>query len=406
MKTTALVAVYAAIVGASTQKDGYMYTIDQNVHSAATQYIDADLANSIIARRRGLTDSRYLSIADASIIDDLNTFGGWQQPLFDGGKTSAPGKLFIRISGFDGSFTDLGDQLPDLLIEQPTTNLRDDFKAATSRRERLCEYSVPPSVNSPQSNDVEVVFTYPQEDVCCLTLKSNPPLTIAQEPSCLPASDIPHIPVILSLHSVLPTSASAGSLSKTLGPLTRILRHLSATQNVESTILILPSKLAKSKSSHTHKHHARSNPEETPLDLPYPTLSPATLADSNSTTNTTHPLPSAIPECFTSMDTCVNTTNACSGHGKCYEARNRCFKCKCHATLLRTNDDGSKKTIEWGGGACEKKDVSVPFVLFSFFAIFMLTVVFGAVGMLYSMGSEDLPKVLSAGVGGGRAGQK
>jgi hypothetical protein len=106
------------------------------------------------------------------------------------------------------------------------------------------------------------------------------------------------------------------------------------------------------------------------------------------------------------MDTCVNTTNACSGHGKCYEARNRCFKCKCHATLLRTNDDGSKKTIEWGGGACEKKDVSVPFVLFSFFAIFMLTVVFGAVGMLYSMGSQDLPKVLSAGVGGGRAGQK
>jgi malate synthase len=178
MKTTALIAAYSAVVASASQKDGYMYTIDQNVHSAATQYIDGDLANSIVARRRGLTDSRYLSIADASTIDDLNTFGGWQQPLFGEGKSRAPGKLFIRISGFDGTFVDLGEQLPDLLIENPMTNLRDDFKAATSRREGLCEYSVPPSVNSPQSSGVEVIFTYPQEDVRCPTQLPCPSLTM------------------------------------------------------------------------------------------------------------------------------------------------------------------------------------------------------------------------------------
>ncbi|KAI9873159.1 MAG: hypothetical protein M1823_007992, partial [Watsoniomyces obsoletus] len=65
-------------------------------------------------------------------------------------------------------------------------------------------------------------------------------------------------------------------------------------------------------------------------------------------------------------------------------------------------DDGSKKTIAWGGGACEKKDVSVPFMLFAGFGIAMTALVFGALGMLYSMGSAELPKVLSAGVGGTR----
>ena len=56
--------------------------------------------------------------------------------------------------------------------------------------------------------------------------------------------------------------------------------------------------------------------------------------------------------------------------------------------------------MQWGGGACEKKDVSVPFLLFAGFGTAMFAVVAGAIGMLYSMGSQDLPSVLAAGVGG------
>lgn len=67
---------------------------------------------------------------------------------------------------------------------------------------------------------------------------------------------------------------------------------------------------------------------------------------------------------------------------------------------MRVNDDGSKKTVQWGGGACEKKDISVPFVLFASFGTVMLALVAGAVGMLYSMGSQELPSVLGAGVVG------
>lgn len=104
MRLGAFIAAYAAQAVASASappNSAYIYTIDQAIHASSTQFIDADLASSILARRRGLTESRYLNTADESILDDLNTFGGWQQPMFGEGAGEAPGKLFIRITGFD-----------------------------------------------------------------------------------------------------------------------------------------------------------------------------------------------------------------------------------------------------------------------------------------------------------------
>ena len=64
-----------------------------------------------------------------------------------------------------------------------------------------------------------------------------------------------------------------------------------------------------------------------------------------------------------------------------------------------------RKTIAWGGGACEKKDVSVPFILFASFGVAFTALVVGGIATLYGMGSTELPKVLSAGVGGAKAGK-
>ena len=106
MRTAALLTACAAVAVASTpSKHAYIYTVDQSTSSSSTQFIDTALASSIIARRRGLTDSRFLNINDASMLDDLNAFGGWQQPLFGESTGEAPGKLFIRISGFDGGMS-------------------------------------------------------------------------------------------------------------------------------------------------------------------------------------------------------------------------------------------------------------------------------------------------------------
>lgn len=120
-----------------------------------------------------------------------------------------------------------------------------------------------------------------------------------------------------------------------------------------------------------------------------------------------------LPVCHVSESLCVSATLNCSGHGKCFrkyidrESANGtatdCWACNCGSTVRRMNDDGSKKTTQWGGPACQKKDVSAPFFLLAGFAIAMLATLSWGIGMLYSIGQEDLPSVIGAGVAGPRA---
>lgn len=176
----------------------------------------------------------------------------------------------------------------------------------------------------------------------------------------------------------------------------RTLLHLSATENIESTLLVLPkvSTLKKSAKGELKKR------AETPLDLPAVTSHPTVFA-SNSSSNFT--LPRMIPQYFQSKDTCVNTTNSCMGHGSCVKAHGNLFHCKCNSTIARTNKDGSTKSVKWGGNACQKKDISMEFILFALFGIFFTTVIVGAIGMMYTMGAQELPSVIGAGVVGPRA---
>lgn len=70
---------------------------------------------------------------------------------------------------------------------------------------------------------------------------------------------------------------------------------------------------------------------------------------------------------------------------------------------MRKNSDGTVKTVQWGGPACQKKDVSIPFWLLAGFTVLLVGVVTWAIGLLYSVGSEELPSVIGAGVSGGKA---
>ena len=189
---------------------------------------------------------------------------------------------------------------------------------------------------------------------------------------------------------------------------------------IESTMLVLPSermppplKLA--------SQMVRRDGEE-PLSVPLVsitqsdtdnTLSSATTSDNNeqnaslSSSSSSSPLPplgTFLPSCFATNQTCNERTNSCSAHGVCYAKTSQCFTCRCGTTIVRQDGDGKNtKTVQWGGSACERKDVSVPFFLLAGFAVTMTALVAGGIGMLYSMGSEQLPSVIGAGVTGPRA---
>ncbi|THH16016.1 hypothetical protein EW146_g4553 [Bondarzewia mesenterica] len=120
------------------------------------------------------------------------------------------------------------------------------------------------------------------------------------------------------------------------------------------------------------------------------------------------PLPPTIPQqpinsvstCYTSESECGNATSACSGRGSCVSATKAgktCFVCACAATK-----DEKGRTENWAGQACERKDVSGPFVLLAGTVVALLLLVVGSVGLLYGIGNQELPSVLTGGVTGGQ----
>jgi hypothetical protein len=125
--------------------------------------------------------------------------------------------------------------------------------------------------------------------------------------------------------------------------------------------------------------------------------------------NTTPPL-GILPRCFESESACTKATNGCSGHGSCgvlhkgkKGERADCYGCFCKPTVVERPDTGMeqhKKTTYWGGPACQKKDISIPFWLFVTSGVLFAFLISGAIGLLYSVGSEELPSVIGAGVSG------
>ena len=67
------------------------------------------------------------------------------------------------------------------------------------------------------------------------------------------------------------------------------------------------------------------------------------------------------------------------------------------------NKDGTQKTTTYGGGACHKKDIVFPFWLLTGVTVFIIFIVSWGVGLLYEMGSQELPSVIGAGVSGPKA---
>lgn len=114
----------------------------------------------------------------------------------------------------------------------------------------------------------------------------------------------------------------------------------------------------------------------------------------------------SLPVCHSTNSSCAEATGNCSGHGFCDRkygskddgASSECFACKCQETVEK-KEDGTMRTVRWGGAACQQKDLSSAFWLTAGITIMIVTAVGIAMGMLFSVGQEELPGVISAGVG-------
>jgi hypothetical protein len=157
----------------------------------------------------------------------------------------------------------------------------------------------------------------------------------------------------------------------------------------------------------------RRQAEEPMTDLPA-ALSTAFKSNQVLTSNISEPLEPITgvpPVCHSSLDSCMSSTNNCSGHGECYkksgsaegeDASPACYACGCKPTeenfLEGEAGRPAYRITYWGGAACQKKDVSGPFWLFAIFTVVMVGLVSWAIGLLFTVGEEKLPGVIGAGV--------
>lgn len=112
-----------------------------------------------------------------------------------------------------------------------------------------------------------------------------------------------------------------------------------------------------------------------------------------------------LPPFFNSLASCEKTTLNCSGHGECkllHKAQDKTqqdrYGCACSPTIVGKGN--TRKVTNWAGPACQKKDISVQFWLFVGTGVMLAFLISTIIGMMYSVGSEELPSVIGAGVSG------
>lgn len=194
----------------------------------------------------------------------------------------------------------------------------------------------------------------------------------------------------------------------------RTLETIVNTKGQESTIVAIPPAGDSENSDAGHYGGydipsmlgVREIMQETPLSEGFAQSNSKSAPQTPKAVNSSAFPRTTIPFCYYSQATCVSATQNCTGHGQCYlkytdkvsedEKADECWTCGCHSTVEQRGK-GNKTTV-WGGPACQKKDISVPFYLFAVFGVGMTAMIAWGIGQLYSIGEEGLPSVLGAGV--------
>ncbi|OJJ31794.1 hypothetical protein ASPWEDRAFT_30770 [Aspergillus wentii DTO 134E9] len=408
---------FALGAGASSAS---ILTFDSNSrgHSLRDWTVSGDAARLVLEHRTKSPDASFLGETDQNTVDLLNLAGGTPSPLFGATAGNAQNlKSVLILEGLGskvGSF--LQENYPGNLSIAPSF-LLDDYALASSFRggpktqpvKRRCLFHSHNRADS--SKDIQVA------EYCLANYPISQGVPHFHSKELLSHVDL--------LESWVDESASTTVLKVSLKPqnkhadsasITHVLKSLleglstlsSSSEGNQITTLVF-SESRDSLESKRSMWPRSINKEQTLSRLA------GSAADWQSSRFLSRSeqqiIPSnLIPVCHASESSCTEATNSCSGHGSCYrkfglgntEASSECYACKCQETILK-KADGTVQKVRWGGSACQKRDISSPFFLITGISIMILAAVGTAVGMLFSIGQDELPGVIGAGVGAPKA---
>lgn len=421
----------AALEAYTVLGEALVYTSESWLRQAPAEppSISPHTARLLFAQRLGLSQYHSLQDADESSLAILNNYGGQQRQIFDSedGSQGAE-RILLVVEGIDEEV--FGQSfVPTFKIDpQPSSSqnlelaidLLNQDRESKQERQNPCYFEIPglsyfrggyssPRLESRHCRAWRNSLNHDESGAL-----RNPTLSAFKEAreAFNTGSDgqttILHVSTLQGL-----TPKDGDRYQKTLSDIRTFIGDLvQKDQSVSFTIVLMPTTAKNSKRSATSLYGsykkplpARQQQPEEPLTSP-PTDSSASSPEVVPLPASTSPLPHGIlPVCHPSLQSCITTTNNCSGHGTPYKKSGGaidCFACKCSKTVL-TDNEGRVKTVYWGGPACQKKDISVPFFLLAGLSIALVGAVTWGIGLMASIGQEDLPSVIGAGVTGPRA---
>ncbi|KAI4171409.1 MAG: hypothetical protein LQ343_004265 [Gyalolechia ehrenbergii] len=415
-----LVAVALAAPDASIYISGS--PVDVPRHS-----LSPDATRLLLARRLGLSQYHSLEGAYESILKILNDFGGEQRALLP---TEEQGLSHQRnlmvIDGVESpeEITKSGFPEAALTISNPPYSshtlqlVRDLFRQAQDALvdgHRLCSYGLKGVIGISGG-----ILHSSISGQCADRKPSTEGWTSLLRDISSPLSSRTTIVHISLPDAISSTKAEASkALSQSLSHLLR------PDSGHETTIILMPPSSPKNKRTSTSPYGSYKMPESAPLQARDEVQSeaPLTIPSAPPTSLVSHrpspqqllkassvPRVGILPVCQSSLEKLIDATNNCSGHGLPYLKHNGtsdtssdCYACKCRKTIFDRGDGKGAKTVEWAGPACSKKDISIPFWLLAGISIGLVATVSWGIGLLFSIGQEELPSVIGAGVAGPRA---
>ncbi|KAL9126630.1 MAG: hypothetical protein Q9217_004350 [Psora testacea] len=412
-------SIAATVYAASNVAIVYLSNNEPSGSSSTPPSISPKTARLLLAQRLGLSQYHDLGDADDLTLEILNRHGGIRHKVFvPQDESSVKRQLLLVVEGvehpediIDGELSPamtMSNPPPGSTTQQLVLDLLEQDNHQRGRQSELCSFRFPrgSAVLSGGVNGLPMT-----QQQCCQLQKTISLLDKKAPLSSL--AEVYDLPLLIGLgytSTFYDFAPKDGKHYKSALADVKSLIQRTRDHNVDSTILLIPpssrTTIRSSFGTYTMPHlHKRQQPQ--PEEVLSTDLTPSTsLSPSPPETLQTTTLPRGIlPVCHPNLESAISATNNCSGHGTAYKKSSGaidCYACRCSSTKL-TDSDGKSKTVHWGGPACQKKDVSMQFFLLAGLTIGLIAVVAWGIGLLVSIGQEDLPSVIGAGVAGPRA---